>query len=385
MKCPICGSEVFEHYAICPVCNYFGLRKEFANDDEAAAWERYVLKYYRALWARKECGTEPSINLESKEAIAIFQNYFSDDSHKYRLHINSIQLDHQKVQDMQKAHVASATFAKALSDCSSLFSAPPDVVSKATKWQSKYTGIEINTMYLKFGFMEGHNSKSQIYYNYGHEYYSVDFLIDKNVVSVFLLPKKDDELKDYLCSVFFSDIAQMNEFVTVLEFLKCGNSHFSKPFDDSISCILECKNEELTYDTYFRYGPIKPLVFYAEVSDFDEDNDELIDHGLCKVTISVPGTGNRPAPRIEDLYVGEKPYDIQIDLTRILKPNKGFGYHQWGPLRENEYDYDFYLDRKQKVLYSGTVQAYRKYKFEDELLMQQVFNYLVILSTYWLM
>lgn len=385
MRCPVCESEVFEYHAICPVCNYFGLHKDFANDDEASAWERYVLKYYRALWIRKKQKPVPAVDLESKEAIAIFQKYFSDDGHKYRLYIDSIQMDRHKVRDLQEMKVSSAKFAKALNDSSPLFSASEDIVDQAMQWKGQYTGIEINTKYLQIGFLGGEDHKTIINYIYGHEYCLVDYLIEDSVVSLFSVPKKEDGLKDYLCSIFVPDVEQKRELITVLEFLKCGSEPFSKVFDDSVFCLNELKNEELTYDTYFRSGPIKPMIFYAEVSDFDDDNDETIEHGLCKVTLSVTGGRDKSAPYMERLYADGSQYQLHIALSRILKPNTGFGHHSWNPLRENEHDYDFYLDREQKLMYSGTLQKYTIYKFEDELLMQQVFNYLVILNTYWIM
>lgn len=386
MKCPVCESEVFEYHATCPVCDYFGLHKDFANDDEASAWERYILKYYRALWIRKKQKPVAAVDLESKEAIEIFQKYFSDDSHKYRLYIDGIQMDQQKIDDMHEMHLSSAKLFKTLGDNSSIFSVPEKIIDETVYWKGNYTGIEINTKYLKFGFMSNQNIKPNTLYNYGHEYYEIEYLTDENIVSIFLVPKKEDGLKDYLCSILISNNEQKNELITVLEFLKCGVAPFSMPFDESIHCIDEFRNEDLTYETYFRYGPIKPLIFYAEVSDFSEDSEEMIqDHGLCKVTISVTGSGNKSAPKIENLFADEEQYTLREDLTRILKPNEGFGYHSGGVLRENEHWYDYYLDRKQKILYSGTSQEYRKYKFEDELLMQQVFNYFVILGTHWLM
>lgn len=386
MKCPVCESEVFEYHTTCPVCNYFGLHKDFANDDEVSVWERYVLKYYRAVWLRKKQKPAPAVNLESKEAIAIFQKYFSDDGHKYRLFSDSIRIDYEKRDWAYDTNLSSAKLFKKLSDNAPVISVQSDLVASARDWNAQFTGIEINTKFLKIGLMQNHNMNPQYFWNYGHEHYWIDYLVEENVVSIFLTPKREDGLKDYLCSIVFSDTTQKNELITVLEFLKCGEEPFSMPFDESIHCIDEFRSEELTYDTYFRHGPIKPLVFYAEVTDFSEDGEEMIqDHGLCKVTISVNGSGSKPAPKFENLFTEEEPYILHEKLTRILKPNEGFGYHQWGFLRENERWYDYYLDRKQKTLYYGTLQEYRKYKFEDELLMQQVFNYMVILSTYWLM
>ena len=385
MKCPVCESEVFEYHAVCPICNYFGLHKDFANDDEASAWERYVLKYYRALWLRKKQKPSPSVQLESKEAIAVFQKYFSDDGHKYRLYIDSIQVDRHKIHDLHEMRISSAQFAKALNDSSSLFSAPEDIVDKAEQWKGRYTGIEINTKYLQIGFMEGSDPNPQTYYTYGHEHYWIEYLLEDNIVSLFLVPKKEDGLKDYLCSILFSESEQKNELITVLEFLKCGNAPFSKLFDDSVFCLNELRNEEITYDAYFRNGPIKPIVFYAEVTEFNEDNDEFTkDHGLCKITIRVSGAKDKHVPNIKDLFANEVRHDMCIDMVRMLKPNGPFGCHHYTPLRENEHNYDFYMNREQKLLYSGTLQEHIQFKFEDELLMQQVFNYLVILNTYWL-
>ena len=52
---------------------------------------------------------------------------------------------------------------------------------------------------------------------------------------------------------------------------------------------------------------------------------------------------------MEELYADAEPYDMSVDLVRIIKPNEGFGYHSWGPLRENENNYDFFLDRKKQT------------------------------------
>ena len=375
MKCPVCESEVFEYHSVCPVCNYFGLHKDFANDDEASVWERYVLKFYRVLWLRKGLKPSPTVNLESKEAIAIFQNFFSDDSHKYRLYVDSIHVDRHKTYVMHETHTRLSKAYDSLSQSATL----EFVVDKSVLWKGSYTGIEINTKYLRFGFMDGQKSKPQTFFSYGHEHYWVDYLVEENVVSIFLTPKREGGLKDYLCSIALSDTTQKNEFITVLEFLKCGDAPFLMPFDGSIYCIDELRNEDLTYDTYFRHGPIKPLVFYAEVSDHNEDDDEYEDYGLCKVTISVEGTKYKPVPKIEDLHSDGNTYGLRVDLARTLTEG---GEHGWRCLSASEHDYDFYLDRKQKNLYAGTGLSYRKYKFEDELLMQQVFNYLVILNTY---
>lgn len=386
MRCPVCESEVFEYHAICPVCNYFGLHKDFANDDEASAWERYVLKYYRALWIRKKQKTVPTVDLESKEAIAIFQKYFSDESHKYRLYSDSIKIDYEKRDWAYDTNLSSAKAFEQLGNNEPLVSVPPDLVTHAIDWNAQFTGIEINTKILNIGFMQNHNVNPQFFWDYGHEYYWIEYLVEENVVSIFLVPKREDGLKDYLCSIQCTDTTQKNELAIVLEFLKCGDTPFSTPFNESVHCLDNFRDYDLTYDTYFRDTPIKPLVFYAEVTDYCEDDEKVIlDHGLCKVIIKVEGSGNKPAPKFEKLYVDENPYRLHEELIRILKPNEGFGYHQWGYLRENEPCYDYYLDRKQKLLFSGTSRKYRKYKFEDELLMQQVFNYMVILGTYWLM
>lgn len=393
MKCPVCKTEIQEYHTVCPVCNFFGLHRDFINVEDAVEWERTVLTYYRALWLRKQQAQPYFINLETKEAIEVFQRYFTNESHKYRISISDglpddfISVSQDKAKRAYEATVSSAQFAHKLSENSTLFSAPDDIVSKARNWDCEFSGIEINTKYLKFAFIRGNNQSPQYYYSYGYDSYEVEYDVADHNVSLYVKSTADNK-REYICSLSIPDSAKRNELLIVLEFMKCGNGYFSEPFDMSVNCVDEFAHEELTYDTYFRGKAIKPLVFYAEVSSFNEDNplgDSFEEHGLCKVALSVRSSGNNKVPHIEELYSDSVQYDLHIDITRMLKPNGPFGYHTLTPLRENEHDYDFYLDRKRKILYSGTLEEYMQFEFEDELLMQQVFNYLVILGTYWLM
>ncbi len=393
MKCPVCKNEIQEIYSVCPICNYFGLNKDFINIEDAIEWEKSVLTYYRALWLRKQAGQNCCVNLESKEAVEIFGRYFTNERHKYRILEDAknsdyiITVNSEIAQKFYGTKLSGAKFAKALDENSPLFSAPRDIVEKAADWDQHFTGLEINTKYLKVAFMSEGNVHPQYYLDYGHEYYQVDYTINVNIVSIYMKPTTNDD-KEYICSIIIKDDSKRSELLTVLEFLKSGNGHFIEPFDESVLCVNELANEELTYDTYFRNGSIKPLVFYAEVVDYNEDNEpnEMIeDHGLCKVSLSVSCANSKVPPNIMEMFENGSTPQLRIDKHRILKPNLGFGYHSWTTLDKEKSNYDFYLDRRCKTLYWGTLQEYTKFKFEDELLMQQVFNYLVILGTYWIM
>lgn len=393
MKCPVCKTEIQDYYTVCPVCNFFGLHRDFVNVEDAILWEQTVLPYYRALWLRNQQPQTPSVNLETKEAVEVFQRYFTNESHKFRITINDglpddfISVSQDKTTRAYEATVSSALFNQKLSETSTIFSVPEDVVSKARNWECKFSGIEINTKYLKFGFISGNSGTPQYYYSYGYDSYKVEYDIEDHNVSLYVKSTVNDK-REYICSLSIPNSIIRNELIAVLEFMKGGNGFFSEPFDMSINCVDEYAHEELTYDTYFRDTAIKPLAFYAEVSSFNEDDpfgESFKEHGLCKVVLSVRSSGGNQVPRIEELYSDSVQHNLHIDITRILKPNGPLGYHTLTPLRENEHNHDFYLDRKRKILYVGTLEEYMQFKFVDELLMQQVFNYLVILGTYWLM
>lgn len=394
MKCPVCKTEIQEIYSVCPVCNYFGLNKDFINVEDAIEWEKSVLTYYRALWLRKQTEQYSSVNLESKEAIDIFGRYFTNENHKYRIYEDKENSDcllnvaTKFAKQFYDANLSSAKFTMNLVNSSPIFSAPDNIVETASDWDQHFSGFEINTKYLKIGLMRNGNKNPQFFLNFGHDDYIVDYTVSDNNISIYLTFRNKEQAKELVFSVSIKNDDKKNEFLTILEFLKSGNGHFWEPFDEKVLCVNEFAHEELTYATYFRDGPIKPLVFYAEVVDYNEDNEpnEMIeDHGLCKVSLSVSCTNSKVPPNIMEMFEdGSKP-QLRLDKHRILKPNLGFGYHSWTILDKEKSNYDFYLDRRSKTLYWGTLQEYTKFKFEDELLMQQVFNYLVILGTYWIM
>lgn len=50
MKCPVCKNTCSKSDNVCPTCGFTELHVEFINVEEAAAWERSVLRPCRALW-----------------------------------------------------------------------------------------------------------------------------------------------------------------------------------------------------------------------------------------------------------------------------------------------------------------------------------------------
>ena len=50
MKCPICKNECDINDKECSICGFTELNAEFLNQEEAAEWERTVLKLCRSLW-----------------------------------------------------------------------------------------------------------------------------------------------------------------------------------------------------------------------------------------------------------------------------------------------------------------------------------------------
>lgn len=394
MICPVCKNDIQEYYTVCPICNYYGLHQEFLNIEDALIWEEQELPYFKALWLRKNTGCANTINLETKEAIEVFNKYFTNTDHKYRIYFDAdnsqgfINVSSKIAKSFYSSNLSSAKWAKNLSKNSSVFSASNDIVEKAEVWDVKFTGIEINTKYLSFAFMKEGNKNPQFFCDYGHANYRIEYMVEKECVSIFVVPVENESAKEFICAISTRNTVQYNELIVILEFLKAGSGHFQEPFDTTVLPVDEFSNEELTYDTYFRNGPIKPLTFYAEVSDFEEDNEPeemLEEHGLCKITLRVTDLTGNPAPNIEDLFVGDNQYQLITDMVRILKPNGPLGYHSYSMLNEDNRSYDFYINRKKKTIYYGTPRDYRKFQFEDELLMQQVFNYLVILNSHWIM
>ena len=310
------------------------MHKEFINIDDAIDWENNVVAYYRALWLRERDSKLPYVNMRTRKAIEVFQKYFNDKSHKYRLLI-----------------LEENGYIKLLPSATRM------------EFEREFRCMEINTKFFSFRFTDKDRLPGGTDYSIqcGYEYYQIDYTLQDNVITIFSQSKEEVEDKRAICEIKLPTDLQRDELLTVLEFMKGGNGLFTDLFDMSVNCVDEFRNESLTFDTYFRGPSVKPLVFYAEVSFFDEDyplGDSFREKGVCKVSLSIHAPKGEKVPDIWQLFLSEGQYDLHLEVESLTKPAKPLGNHTYTPIRRNEYNYDVYLDRRKKVVYSGTLQEY---------------------------
>lgn len=364
MKCPVCKSEIDDNNYVCPICNFYDLHKDFVNLDDAITWEKTVLTYYRALWARKQTGDACSVNLTSAKAADIFQRYFSETSHKYRLSEED-------------------GFPRGFIDTRA------DPFEKHTEGNFKTVlspdcpgFLEINTKFCQFTFRASKNSCS--YCNtFGYDGFDLKYVVIEDLISIYLQSQDSTEKPYFVCTLNIEDEQKRTELLTVLEFMKAGDGYFTNPFDDRMRCWLELKDDSLTYDTYL-HPIVRPLVFYAEVFSFSEDNDLAIcNTGLCKISISVGAIGDEAKfsePTLKKILESEEEYTLLISSQSVSTGEKS---HFCKMLRSSSPEYNVFKNADRKSVYLGTLMEYTQFKFEDEFLMQQVFNYLTIILAHW--
>lgn len=346
MRCPICKSEIDDNCGTCPVCDFFGLKQEFLNIEDAIHWEKSVLPYFRAIWLRKKHPDSCEINLSSSRALHVFEKYFSESSHKYRLN-----------EETGKCIITN-------------------IAPGIKNWLGHPTYLTINTKYQK---IELCNSNVASAWDYTKD--EIKYAIDGALVSIYMKCSSGDQL---VCSLKIENLQLREELQTVLEFAKAGTEHFTYPFDEARNSCLDLNHADVTYETYFSGDSVKPFVFYAEVEDYREENapgEEISVRGPCKISISVSDASSRKVPAFNAIYNDECWLNIRIDRVpeteKWLLPQGVFE-----PIRHDSGN-DVFLDRRRKILYIGNLLEYHAFRFEDDLLMQQAFNYLALIGSCW--
>lgn len=338
MKCPVCKVELNSSQSSCWNCGFNDLRTEFINLAEAEEWKRNSVGAYQfnrviLQIEKRNRGLASFMREKFDLARNIIDRFFREDSHIYTLPDVSVETANGKADTfiINTKHVIIAT-------------------------QSLENGVPTTRQSI-----------------IGEKLLGFNIDINRGFVGIYADLSNGSPVR--IADISELTKSQVTELYIVLSLSKLPDLFFEYPFDDTVIPNENVQKPEMVWDSWFDkengfYG-ITTYV-YRKTHDDMTGEDEVND-GVCKLDFSF-SVSNKEAFFAASQYQKFKMLrSINVEASIENGENVRTSYVP------DKLSDELYLNRDNNSIYIGSCHSYECWRFVEDGMAQNVFNYLATL------